>query len=323
MDLDLLLTLGRIFSVNYSLCLQMCLSVDEKNSEFVTRIVVESIEKKTSLMKEIEELQFHEIWNVGENVGQLSVDDLFAALADSETHSKYLQRFSKRDTEHFSPLSLTIAKTSSSFCQEFLQKYFFLFSDSKTFCQLLQLISLDRTNNFHEYVQSVVDGTSTIKRNDRKVSSISMIKSKISEHLHHSEPGSSEEIKQILQETPTSLLSQVLHHAVDKIASMNKFSPFNPTNFTRNVVEILGFSDEKLKLDHLSESFASDILKSIKQDRPEVDQEHLALSFKLLPLPNKKLDELLEVLTGIKVNKISSSSTLKTIITGNEQTFLH
>ena len=47
-----------------------------------------------------------------------------------------------------------------------------------------------------------------------------------------------------------------------------------------------------------------------------MDQAHLAESFKLLPLPCEKLEELLEVLTEIKVQKISSSSTLKTVLIG-------
>merc|ERR1719219_561853 len=54
--------------------------VNEENSEVVTRAVVESIEKKSNLMTEIEELKFQEIWNGGENSGKMKVEDLFSAL---------------------------------------------------------------------------------------------------------------------------------------------------------------------------------------------------------------------------------------------------
>ena len=284
----------------------------------VTQAVVESIEKKSGLMTEIEELKFQEIWNVGENSGKMKVEDLFAALMDENVpeDSEYFNRFSKSEKEYFSPLSLTLAKTSSSFSQEFLQKYIFLFSDAKTFSQLLQMISMDRTNNFHQYIQSVIDGSSKLKTEARSVSSVSVIKSRLSEILHHSGPESPEEIKQILQETQSTQLVEVLESAVDKIAAMKDFSPFTSSSFSKSVIEILKCSNENLKLDVLSDKFASDVLKCLNKGGWKVDQDHLAESFKLLPLPAEKLEELLEVLTEIKVQKISSNSTLKTVITG-------
>ena len=284
----------------------------------VTGAVVESIEKKSSLMTEIEELKFQEIWNVGENSSEMKLEDLFSALMDENVpeDSEYFNRFSKSEKEYFSPLSLTLAKISSSFSQEFLHKYIFLFSDVKTFCQLLQMISMDRTNNFHQYIQSVIDGTSKLKTEARNVCSVSVIKSKISEILHHSRPESPEEIRQILLETPSAQLSEVLQSAVDKIAVMRDFSPFTSSSFSKSVIEILKLSNENLKLDILLDKFASDVLKCLSKGESEVDQEHLAESFKLLPLTSDKLEELLEVLTKIKVQEISSSSTLKTVITG-------
>ena len=158
---------------------------------------MESIEKKSSLMTEIEELKFQEIWNVGENSSEMKLEDLFSALMDENVpeDSEYFNRFSKSEKEYFSPLSLSLAKTSSSFSQEFLQKYIFLFSEAKTVSQLLQIISLDRTNNFHQYIQSVIEGTSKLKTETRTLSSVSVIKSRVSEILHHSGTESPEEIK--------------------------------------------------------------------------------------------------------------------------------
>ena len=284
----------------------------------VTRAVVESIEKKSNLMAEIEELKFQEIWNVEENSGKMQVEDLFSALMDENVpeDSEYFNRFSKSEKEYFSPLSLSLAKISSSFSQEFLHKYIFLFSDAKTFSQLLQMISMDRTNNFHQYIQSVIDGTSKLKTEARNFCSVSVIKSKISEILHHSGPESPEEIKQILLETPSVQLLEVLQSAVDKIAAMKDFSPFTSSSFSKSVIEILKLSKENLKLDVLLDKFASDVLKCLSKEEWTVEQDHLAESFKLLPLPSDKLEELLEVLTEIKVQKISSSATLKTVITG-------
>ena len=282
---------------------------------------MQSIENKSNLLKEIEELQVQEIWNIGEKSELMSMDDLFAALLNEETKPEDLKRYSRPETEYFSPLSLTITKTSSSFSQEFLQKYIYLFNDSRTFCQLLQLISLDRTDNFHEYVQSVVDGTSEVRKEDRKFTSVSVIRSRVSEYLHHSGSGSPEKIKQILQETPSSILHEVLQSAVDKIASMKNFNPFQSSNFTRTAIEVLRFSDEKLKLDVLSDSFASDILTFLKKDERKVDEDHFSLCLKLVPLPRIMIEQIMEVLTEIKVQKISKSSKIKKVIAGEDIDF--
>ena len=82
------------------------------------------------------------------------------------------------------------------------------------------------------------------------------------------------------------------------------------------MIEILKCSNENLKLDDLLDKFADDVLKCLNKGGWKVDQDQLAESFKLLPLPAEKLEELLEVMTEIKVQKISSNSTLKTVITG-------
>ena len=297
------------------------LSVAEENSDLVGQIVVQSIENKSNLLKEIEELQVQEIWNVGEKSKLMSMDDLFAALLNEETKPEDLKRYSRPETEYFSPLSLTISKTSSSFSQEFLQKYIYLFNDSRTFCQLLQLVSLDRTNNFHEYIQSVVDGTSEVRKEDRKFTSVSVIRSRVSEYLHHSGSGSPEKIKEILQEAPSFILPEVLQSAVDKIASMKNFNPFQSSNFTRTAIEVLRFSDEKLKLDVLSDSFASDILTFLKKDERKVDEDHFSLCLKLVPLPKIMIEQIMEVLTEIKVQKISKSSKIKKVIAGEDIDF--
>ena len=175
---------------------------------------------------------------------------------------------------------------------------------------------MDRTNNFHQYIQSVIDGSSKLKTDSRTMTSVSVIKSKISEILHHSGPESPEEIKQILQETQSVQLSEVLQSAVDKIAAMKDFSPFTSSSFSKSVIEILKCSNENLNLDVLLEKFSSDVLKCLSKGGWKVEQDHLAESFKLLALPSDKLEQLVEVLTEIKVQKISSNSTLKTVITG-------
>ena len=68
---------------------------------------MQSIENKSNLLKEIEELQVQEIWNIGEKSELMSMDDLFAALLNEETKPEDLKRYSRPETEYFSPLSLT------------------------------------------------------------------------------------------------------------------------------------------------------------------------------------------------------------------------
>ena len=124
-------------------------------------------------------------------------------------------------------------------------------------------------------------------------------------------------VDEVLQKTPSDIISIVINHVVENIVFKNMFNSFEENCYSKCVLVMLEHAHKhQVDASLLKTNFYNGLLERLKNTHKNFSEETLMQTFKLLPLTHKQATDTLAVLLQEPVQKISASSELLTLLTG-------
>lgn len=291
---------------------------NKKNSREITKYIVEAYSKKKDYTSKVQEMKFIEIWQVRNNSPQ-KIEDLFEDLLEEKDNVS--TKLTDSQTQFFSPLVLSFLQTSTAVTKNLLTRMVFLFNESNIFLQ-----TIERAKDFDggkvligknvelPVIASKFDVRLELLKNK------TMLKTALNQILQNCTEESKSLLDEVIKIIPEDELGSVLEHTVANITFKNEFNPLHSNCYNECVMRVLKHSmGSTVDLTQLMEMFQKTVclnLKTVSSDILIQDQLMLEEAFNFLPISSTLLPEAFELLVQISTQKLSSNSTLLTVLAG-------
>ena len=273
------------------------------------------------MQERIQELKFQEVWEL-KKIKEINIDEMFEEFMEENTSEEgKLEHLKFSHAEYFSPLILSFLESESSFTDEFIGSLVFLYNDIETLLQLMVVASEKVNNKSVVEVLKLISGKQCKKlETDVKIlrSNKITIKSKLSEMLYYTNFDSCHEMEELLDNTDSEILPEILRHAVDTIA--NKKADLCKENEANKCIKKVLKAAKRFNINvsSISDSFGIEVAELLKlEDENTLSSSgHIEELFRLIPLSKETCITVLNKILQVPVQKLTSINGPVSILVG-------